>query len=169
MLGGALAIQGVQAGPRMFDLYPVEIYALFVILIVSNVLVLFVGRTMSGFYAKLGKMPVELLIPVVLSMALVGAYAYQNSIYDVGMALFFGIMGYLMNVARIPIAPLIITFLLAPLAEESLRRALLINRGDWGSALFSSGLAIGLATATVVLLVVLGRAQMGRKMKTIGG
>ena len=169
MLGAALSIQGVQAGPRMFDLYPVQIYALFVILLVSNVLVLFVGRFFAGIYAKLGQLPETLLIPVVLAMALVGAYAYQSNPFDVGLALFFGVLGYGLRLARIPEAPLIITFILAPLAEQSLRRALLINRGDWGSALFDSPLAIGLAAATVLLVLLLARTQLSRRMKSLPG
>ena len=160
MIGAALSIKGVQAGPRMFDLYPVQIYALFVILLISNVLVLFVGRFFAGIYAKLGQLPEQLLIPVVLAMALVGAYAYQNNPYDVGIALFFGVLGYFMRITRIPEAPLIITFILAPLAEQSLRRALLINRGVWSEALFDSRLAIGLAIATLVLVVLLGHTQV---------
>ena len=166
MLGAALSIQGVQAGPRMFDLYPVQIYALFVILLVSNVLVLFVGRFFAGIYAKLGQLPETLLIPVVLAMALVGAYAYQNNPFDVALALFFGVIGYGMRLFRVPEAPLIITFILAPLAEQSLRRALLINRGDWSAALFDSPLAIGLAVATVVLVFLLARTQLSSRIKS---
>ncbi|SNY91133.1 putative tricarboxylic transport membrane protein [Cohaesibacter sp. ES.047] len=165
MLGGALAIQGVQAGPRMFELFPVQVYSLFIILIVANVLVLFFGYTMSGLFAKLGTLKPQMLVPVIMAMALVGAFAYQKSGYDVAMALFFGIMGWLMKLARIPVAPLIITFLLTPLAEQNLRRALLINRGVWNEALFGSWLAIGLAVAAAVLLVLLSRAQLGRRMK----
>lgn len=167
MLGAALAIKGVQAGPRMFELYPVEIYALFVILIVSNILVLFVGRGFAGVYSKLGQMPAQLLVPVIMAMAFVGAYTYQNNAFDVWLALGFGFLGFFLRLARIPEAPLIITFLLAPLAEQSLRRALLINRGDWGNALFDSNLAIGLAVATVVLVVFLARSQMSSRIKSL--
>mgnify|MGYP003146667639 FL=1 len=167
MLGAALAIKGVQAGPRMFELYPVEIYALFVILIVSNILVLFVGRGFAGVYSKLGQMPSQLLVPVIMAMAFVGAYTFQNNDFDVWLALGFGFLGFFLRLARIPEAPLIITFLLAPLAEQSLRRALLINRGDWGNALFDSNLAIGLAVATVVLVVFLARSQMSSRIKSL--
>ncbi|WP_316980168.1 tripartite tricarboxylate transporter permease [Shumkonia mesophila] len=165
MIGVALAIQGVQAGPRMFDLFPTEIYSLFIILIVANFLVLAIGYFLSGFYARLGQLPEALLVPVVLAMSLVGAYAYRNNTYDVMLALFFGVMGYLLELVKIPLGPLIITFLLAPLAEESLRRALLINGHEWGGALFCSNLAIGLAVATAVLVVWLGRAHMGERLK----
>ena len=163
MIGGALAIQGVQAGPRMFDIAPVAIYSLFIVMLVANVFNLFVGRTFAGFYARLGNLPEALLIPLILTMAMVGAYAYQNNPYDVWLALGFGVMGMVLRAWAVPLAPLIITFLLAPLAEESLRRALLINRGDWGAALFGSNIAIGLALVGIPLVVLLARAQLGKK------
>ena len=169
MLGGALAIQGVAAGPRMFDLYPVAIYSLFIILIIANFFNLFIGRFFAGIYAKLGALPVTLLAPVVLTMAMVGAYAYQNNPYDVGLVLIFGVMGYFLRIFKVPEAPLIITFLLAPMAEESLRLSLLINRGDWGAALFGSPLAITLAGATLILTALLARAQVNRRVREMGG
>lgn len=162
MIGGALAIQGIQAGPRMFELFPAQIYALFIILIVANLLVLAAGYSLSGLFARLGQMPLPLLAPIVLAMSLLGAYAYQTNTYDVGLALFFGLVGYLMNKAEMPLAPLIITFLLAPLAEESLRRALLINGGDWSSALFGSVLASSLALATAALIAVIAWGEFRR-------
>jgi putative tricarboxylic transport membrane protein len=168
MLGGALAIQGVAAGPRMFELFPVAIYSLFIILIVANFFNLFIGRFFAGIYAKLGKLPPALLIPIVLSMGMVGAYAYQSNPYDVLLVLIFGVMGYFFRIFKIPEAPLIITFLLAPMAEESLRRALLINRGDWGSALFGSPLAIGLAAVTILLTIIFARSHLNRRIREIG-
>jgi putative tricarboxylic transport membrane protein len=167
LLGGALAIQGVQAGPRMFEIYPVAIYALFIILLVANFFNLFVGRFFAGIYARLGQVPAPLLVPVVLMMAVFGTYAFQNNHYDVGLVLVFGFLGYFMKLFNLPVAPLIITFILVPLAEESLRRALMINRGVWLDALFTSNLAIGLAVVSVTLTVVLARLQINQRVKRL--
>lgn len=165
MIGGALAIQGVQAGPRMFEIAPVAIYALFIILLVANIFNLVIGRLFAGFYARLGNLPEALLIPLILTMAVIGSYAYQNNPYDVWLALGFGVIGVFLRAWAVPLAPLIITFLLAPLAEESLRRALLINRGDWAEALFGSNIAIGIALVGIPLTIVLTRAQLGKRAK----
>ncbi len=165
MIGGALAVQGVAAGPRMFELYPVAIYSLFIVMLVANFFNLFVGRFFAGIYAKLGHLPPTLLVPIVLAMALVGAFAYQSNPYDVLLVLVFGVVGYFFRIFKIPEAPLIITFLLAPMAEESLRRALLISRGDWSSALFTSPLAIGLAAITLALSIIFTRTHVTRRVK----
>jgi len=158
LIGGALALHGVIAGPRVFDIYPSVIYALFLILIVGNVLNLVLGRGLAGVYARLGRLPGSVIVPSVMVMALVGTYAARGNVFDVVVMLVFGLVGFLMRLFKVPEAPLVIAFLLAPIAEESLRRALLINRGDWGAALFGSTLAISLAAVTLgftVLLVAL--------------
>jgi putative tricarboxylic transport membrane protein len=151
LIGAALMLQGATPGPRMFELFPTIVYSLFIILLVGNVFNLGIGRIFAFVYAKLGELPGPLLVPIVMLMAVIGAYSYNNNPYDVLIMLLFGLLGYFMRMFKVPEAPLVITFLLAPPAEENLRRGLLINEGDWLAALFSSPLAIGLALAVVFL------------------
>jgi putative tricarboxylic transport membrane protein len=81
--------------------------------------------------------------------------------------LFFGVLGYYMRVFKVPEAPLVITFLLAPQAEENIRRSLLIQEGDWTLALFNSPLAIGLALAVVFFTYLSTRLRMAERMQDI--
>ncbi|MEX2618092.1 MAG: tripartite tricarboxylate transporter permease [Alphaproteobacteria bacterium] len=167
LIGAALMLQGATPGPRMFELFPTIIYSLFIILLVGNIFNLGIGRIFAFVYAKLGELPAPLLVPVVMLMAVIGSYSYENNPYDVLVMLFFGLLGYFMRVFKIPEAPLIITFLLAPQAEENLRRGLLINDGDWLAALFNSPLAIGLAIAVVILTWISSRVRMSERMQEI--
>ena len=160
LIGAALMLQGATPGPRMFELYPTLIYSLFLILLIGNLFNLGIGRIFAFVYAKLGELPAPLLVPIVMLMAVVGAYSYANNPYDVVLMLCFGLLGYFMRLFKIPEAPLVITFLLAPAAEENLRRGLLINEGDWLATLFSSPLAIGLAVAAVALTYLSGRVRL---------
>jgi putative tricarboxylic transport membrane protein len=160
LIGAALMLQGATPGPRMFELYPTLIYSLFLILLIGNFFNLGIGRIFAFVYAKLGELPAPLLVPIVMLMAVVGAYSYANNPYDVLLMLCFGLLGYFMRLLKVPEAPLVITFLLAPAAEENLRRGLLINEGDWLATLFSSPLAIGLAIAAVVLTYLSGRVRL---------
>jgi putative tricarboxylic transport membrane protein len=166
-LGGALMLQGATPGPRMFELFPVVVYSLFLILLVGNVFNLGIGRIFAFIYAKLGELPQPILVPLVMLMAVVGSYSFQNNPYDVLMMLVFGLVGFGMRLFKIPEAPLIITFLLAPIAEASLRRGLLINQGDWLDTLFVSPLAIGLAVAVVVLTVISARVRLAERLHDI--
>lgn len=167
LIGAALMLQGATPGPRMFELFPTIIYSLFIILLVGNIFNLGIGRIFAFVYAKLGELPAPLLVPIVMLMAVIGSYSYENNPYDVIVMLVFGLLGYFMRVFKIPEAPLIITFLLAPQAEENLRRGLLINDGDWLAALFNSPLAIGLAIAVVILTWISSRIRMSERMQDI--
>ena len=167
LIGAALMPQGATPGPRIFELFPTVVYSLFLILLVGNIFNLGIGRLFAAIYAKLGELPAPNLIPIVMLMAVNGSYSYQNNPYDVLMMLIFGLLGLFMRKFKIPEAPLIITFLLAPQAEENLRRGLLINEGDWWITLFNSPLAIGLAVATVVLTIAPSRARINERMREI--
>jgi putative tricarboxylic transport membrane protein len=151
----------------MFELFPTVVYSLFIILLVGNVLLFGIGRIFAFVYAKLGQLPTQLLVPIVMLMAVVGAYSYNNNAYDVMIMLFFGVLGYFMRLTKIPEAPLVITFLLGPQVEENLRRALLINEGHWAPTLFGSWLAIGLAVAVVVFTYLSARVHISERMREI--
>jgi putative tricarboxylic transport membrane protein len=167
LIGAALMLQGATPGPRMFELYPTVIYSLFIILLIGNLFNLGIGRVFAFVYAKLGELPAPLLVPLVMLMAVIGSYAYANNPYDVLIMLCFGLLGYFMRLFKVPEAPLVITFLLAPPIEENLRRGLLINEGDWLSTLFHSPLAIGLALAVVLLTYISSRARIMERVGAI--
>ncbi len=167
LIGAALMLQGATPGPRMFELFPTVVYALFIVLLLGNLFNLGIGRMFAFVYAKLGELPAPLLVPIVMLMAVIGAYSYNNNAYDVVIMLFFGLLGYFMRLTKMPEAPLVITFLLAPQAEENLRRALLINEGNWTETLFSSWLAIGLAVAVVVFTYLSSRVRASERMRGI--
>jgi putative tricarboxylic transport membrane protein len=151
LIGGALTLQGADPNPRMFELYPHVVYSLFIILMIGNLFNLGIGRVFAFIYAKIGQLPSQLLIPLVMMMAVIGSYSFQEAPYDVVIMLFFGFIGFGMRLFGIPEAPMVITFLITPMLEANLRRALLINQGEILPALFHSPLAIGLAVSAVVL------------------
>ena len=169
LIGAALMLQGATPGPRMFELFPTIVYSLFIILLIGNIFNLGIGRMFALLYARLGELPAPLLVPIVMLMAVIGAYSYNNNPYDVLIMLCFGVLGYFMRLIKIPEAPLIITFLLAPQAEENLRRGLLINEGAWLTTLFHSPLAIGLAISVVALTYLSTRMRIMERMREISG
>ena len=167
LIGGALMFHGATPGPRMFELFPTVVYALFIILLVGNVFNLGIGRVFAFFYAKLGELPQPLLIPMIMLMAIIGSYAFQLNPYDVVVMLVFGLIGFGMRVFGIPEAPMVITFLIAPMAEESIRKALLISGGDWLVAFFHSPLAIGLFSAVIILTLITMRLRVGERLNEL--
>lgn len=153
LIGGALLLQGITPSPRMFELHAEVIYALFIILILANVFNLAIGRGFTFFYAKLGSLPKQILVPTIIVLAVIGSFGAQGNPYHVLIMLFFGFVGFGMRKFAIPEAPLVITFLIAPMLEENLRRAMLIGGGDWLPAMFDSPLSITLVALAVLVLV----------------
>lgn len=168
LIGAALMLQGITPSPRMFTLHPEVIYALFMILFIGNFINLGIGRAMIFFYARAGQISPRVLVPTIMVMAVIGAYSARGDVYDIYMMLGLGFFGFLMRRVGIPEAPLIITFLIAPMLEDNLRRALLINRGDWMPAMFGSTLAISMAGIAVLIVVVTIRMNLGAKMASAG-
>ncbi|MEE8622781.1 MAG: tripartite tricarboxylate transporter permease, partial [Alphaproteobacteria bacterium] len=113
--------------------------------------------------------PRPLLIPLIMLMAVIGSYAYQGNPYEVVIMLVFGLVGFGMRIFGIPEAPMVITFLITPMAEASVRRALLINQGDWFAALFHSPLAIGLFVSVLVLSYLAIRLRVGERLTEMSG
>ena len=105
-------------------------------------------------------------MPIVLAFCIIGAYAAQNSVFDIGVLIAFGIIGYTMRKIGLPVAPMVLGFILGPLIEDNLRRALILDDGNPLGLLtrpFSSSLLI----LTLLLLIspLLTRVLLGRTMK----
>lgn len=165
LIGGALMMHGVHFSPQVFIEYPTIMYSLFIILMLGNFVNLGVGRVFSMIYARLALLPRAILIPLIMTVAIVGSYAYRDNPYDVIVMMAAGILGYGMRLTGMPMGPLIVTFLVAPLAESSLRRALLISGGDWITALFNSSLSISLCIVAVAVMLISSRIGMLERMR----
>lgn len=164
LIGGALMLQGITPSPRMFELHADVIYALFIILILANVFNLAIGRGFTFFYAKLGSLPRQVLVPTIMVLAVIGSYGAQGNPYHVLVMLFFGFLGFGMRKFGVPEAPLVITFLIAPMLEENLRRAILIGGGEWIPGMFDSLLSLSLMSLTVLILVLSYRLGLAERM-----
>ncbi len=164
LIGGALLLQGITPSPRMFELHADVVYALFIILILANVFNLVIGRGFAFFYAKLGSIPKPILVPTIMVLAIIGSYGASGNPYDVAVMLFFGFFGFGMRKFGIPEAPLVITFLIAPMLEENLRRAILISGGDWVPGLFNSPLSMTLMALAVGVLVLSYRMKFSERL-----
>jgi putative tricarboxylic transport membrane protein len=157
VLLGAFIAQGLRPGPDLFINHGDTMYAILMGMVLANFAVVIVGLVVAGQLARLVMLPKYLLLPSVAALAVVGAYAVNNSIFDVGLMAIFGFVGYIMRRQEIPMAPLVITLLLAHEMETSLIRSLIIFRGDLlGFAGRPIALGLLLVTLFLVALSVVG-------------
>ena len=130
LMVGALIIQGIQPGPRMVEAQPDLFWGLIASMWIGNVMLLVINLPMIGMWVKLLQVPYKYLYPSILIFCCIGVYSLNNNVFDVYQTVVFAIFGVICNKLKMEAAPLLIGFVLGPMMEEHLRRAMLLSRGD---------------------------------------
>jgi putative tricarboxylic transport membrane protein len=130
ILIGALMIHGISPGPLMFRMQTDLIYSIFAALIVAHFMMLGCMLFFNRFFIKLLDIPKALLLPMIFTVCIVGAFGVNNRIFDVWTVLVFGLVGYTLRLFRIPTAPFLLGIILGPFLEENLRRGLMHSKGS---------------------------------------
>lgn len=131
ILLGALVLHGLQPGPLLFRDHPEIAYTIIVTMLVANAFMLLFMLASVRFLAKLVDVPRGYLLPVILVFCVLGSYALANRMFDVWVMLAFGVLGFAMENAKIPLAPFVIGFVLAPEAEKNLGKGLITSGGSF--------------------------------------
>lgn len=140
MLLGAFMIHGLTPGPLLFTNAAPLVYSIFAACIIANVVMLILELFGMRIFVRLLSIPKYILLPAVLILCTVGAFAANNRIFDAKSILFFGVLGYLMAKVKLPVAPFILSFILGDLVETNLRRGLQFTGGSFW-AFFKSPIA----------------------------
>jgi len=151
ILIGALLLHNLQPGPMLFVTNPEIIYTIIATAFVANIVMFFMMSGMVRRIARLSSIPSSLMMPVIVLCCLLGAISINNSVFDVWVTLAFGLLGYAMNYFKIPHGPFVIGFILAELAESSLRTALMASAGSM-EPLLHRPVALIFLTVTVFML-----------------
>lgn len=150
---GTLMINGLTPGPMLFQTQATFVWTIIGSMLIANTMLLVLNLPLVGMWAQVSRIPYSILGPVVLGICILGAYAPRNTMFDVWVAIGFGVIGFVMRRLHLPIAPLILGFLLGPMLEQSMRQALSMSGGN---LFFISGrpIAIALVIAAVLVVVV---------------
>ncbi len=152
---GAMMIQGIAPGPQVMTEKPELFWGLIVSMWIGNLMLVVLNLPLIGVWVRLLTIPYRLLYPSILLFATVGVYSMSNQPFDVMLAALFGILGYVFIKLECEPAPLILGFILGPLMEENLRRAMLLSRGDAGVFFTRPISGVLLGVAVVLLLITL--------------
>lgn len=151
---GALMIQGIAPGPQVMTARPDLFWGLIASMWIGNLMLVILNLPLVGLWVQLLKVPYRMLFPAILLFMCIGTYSLNNSIMDPLLMAFFGIVGYAFIKFGCEPAPMLLGFILGPLMEENLRRALLISRGD-PTVFFTRPISLAFLTlAAFALLVV---------------
>ena len=128
---GALILIGVRPGPMLFVESPDIVYMIFAGMLIVQFIMLLAGYGCAKISPSILKIPQTLLMPIIAVLCIVGAYSNANNMFDVLIAIVFGLIGFGMKKFGYPGAPLVLGLILGPIAEENLNRALVISNNDW--------------------------------------
>jgi TctA family transporter len=126
----ALVIQGIEPGPAVITEHPELFWGIIASMWVGNLMLLVLNLPLVGFWVKLVSIPYKFLFPIVIIFACIGVYSMGNSAVAVATMAGFGMFGYLLKKLECEAAPMILGFILGPMMEGHMQRALLIARGD---------------------------------------
>ena len=140
---GALSLYNITPGPALFTQNPTLVWGLIASLFVANVILLVINIPLVGVFTKVLQLPNWLLVPGILAVSAVGVYSVHATTFDLLLMSGFGVVGFLLRKQGVPMAPLILGFVLGDLMEQNLRRALSITNGEVG-ILFESPISKGL-------------------------
>lgn len=150
---GALALYNITPGPALFTENPTLVWGLIASLFVANLMLLIINIPLVGAFTKLLSVPHWILVPGILAISAVGVYSVHATTFDLLLMSVFGLIGYLLRKAGVPMAPLILGFVLGDMMEQNLRRALSITNGDV-AILLESAISRGLWFLALLMLVV---------------
>lgn len=162
---GAMMIHDIVPGPQVMQSDPGLFWGLIISMWIGNLILVVLNLPMIGVWVQLLRVPYRWLFPAILVFCCIGVYSINNNVWDVWIAIFFGFAGYVFGKLGCETAPLVLGFILGPMMEENLRRAMLLSRGD-PSVFISSPISSGLLIAAV-LMVFLVAAPAFRKTREV--
>jgi putative tricarboxylic transport membrane protein len=160
---GAFMIHGLRPGPLLFQDNLSLIYALFIGIMLSSFYLFAIGKFSIRLISRIADIPHRILFPIVLTLCVFGAYAVNNTIFDIGVMFVMGLFGFMMLKLKIPAAPFLIAFILGPMLEDNFRQSLLMSRGSW-TIFFSSPICWFFWSLIVVFVFVLVRRGLSIKL-----
>jgi putative tricarboxylic transport membrane protein len=170
VLIGAFILQGFQPGPMMYVEHMDIVYAVFASMLVANFAFLIVGMCGVKLFAKVISLERRLLIPAIMVLSLVGAYAINRNMFDVYFALAMGAAGYLLQKYEFPLSPILLALILGPLSESNLRRFMLIDNGQFWRIFTKPICVIFLVLALVSMIVaVRNQRKINKRIAESGG
>lgn len=160
---GAFMLQGMSPGPLLFKEHGVVLYTIMAGIVLANLFMYIEGRTLAGLFAKITLIPKTIMVPCLVVVCAAGAFSANKAMFDVGVFILFGIVAYILSLFQIPAVPLVLGFVLGPLAEFNLRRALVMSHNSV-SIFVTRPVCL---TILVLMVVMLGYSSIRNKKSAL--
>ncbi|CEI81702.1 hypothetical protein J18TS1_38410 [Oceanobacillus oncorhynchi subsp. incaldanensis] len=151
VLLGAFVLHGMQPGPTLFSTEPELMYTIFAALLIANLVMLIVSKPFIKIFQKIVNVPYSILGPLIVVFCVIGTYTVRNSYVDILIMVVFGIIGFILEKYRFPLATIILGVVLGPLTESQFRRAVEMSSGDF-SIFFTRPISLTLLIISALML-----------------
>jgi putative tricarboxylic transport membrane protein len=165
---GAFLMHGLIPGPLLFKEHADVVWAVIASFYIGNIILLILNLPLIGIWVQVLKIPYGILVGIIMAFMVLGAYSVSNSAFDVAVMTLFGLVGYLLMKFDFPLAPVVLTLILGPLMERSLRQSLEIGKGSFGIFLSSPIATVLLVLAALFLIAPAFQFFRKRKMVLSG-
>jgi TctA family transporter len=162
LMVGAMIIQGIQPGPSVLEKQPALFWGLIVSMWIGNLFLLVLNLPLIGLWVRMISIPYHFLYPAIIIFCCIGVFSLSNTTFDVFLMALFGLAGYLFRKLDAEPAPLLLAFILGPMMEEFLRRAMLLSRGD-PTVLVRKPMSAALLIMAVILLAIVLSPLISKK------
>src|SRR6184192_356021 len=162
LMVGAMTIHGIVPGPQVMTKQPELFWGMIASMWIGNLMLVVINLPLVGVWVSLLRVPYRLLFPAIVVFCCIGIYSINNSPTDVVIAALYGVIGYWLTKHDFEPAPLLLAFVLGPLMEENLRRAMLIARGD-ATVFFTRPISGGLLSTAILLLIIAALPKIRRR------
>ncbi|WP_112874244.1 tripartite tricarboxylate transporter permease [Paracoccus endophyticus] len=159
---GAMIIQGIVPGPNVVTEQPELFWGIVASMWIGNLMLVVLNLPLIGLWVKLLTVPYFVLFPIIMAMCSIGVYSVASNPYDLFAVAFFGLLGYVLSKLRCEPAPLLLGFVLGPLLEENLRRAMILSRGD-PTTFVTRPISLGLLLASLAVLALVFLPQIRKR------
>jgi putative tricarboxylic transport membrane protein len=166
LMVGALIIHHIQPGPQVMTSNPDLFWGLIVSMWIGNLFLVILNLPLVGIWVKLLSAPYRLLFPLIVLVCTIGAFSTNNNMFDVWVAAVFGVLGYVFIKLGCEPAPLLLGYILGPMLEENLRRALVLSRGDF-TVFVTRPISLGMLLLAAFLLVLVAAPAIARTRRTV--
>ena len=166
LMVGAMIIQGIVPGPNVASEQPELFWGIIASMWIGNLMLVVLNLPLIGLWVKLLKVPYHVLFPIIMAFCSIGVYSVNSNVYDLYAVALFGLMGYALLKLRCEPAPLLLGFVLGPMLEENLRRAMILGRGD-PSIFVTRPISLTLLLLTVAVLVVMLMPAIRKKREEV--
>jgi len=166
LMMGAMLVHGVQPGPLVIQKQPELFWGIVASMWIGNLMLLVINLPLIGIWVAFLRIPYRMLFPIIILFCCIGVYSVNNSPFEVGLAALFGLVGYVLVRCGCEPAPLVMGFILGPMMEENLRRALALSRGD-PLVFVQRPISLALLLIAAALLVMVLLPAIGRKRREV--